>query len=237
MKSEEVEKWGIDITKKICKYWEEISENNDFIKKNGFSVFYSPLKFKPKLMIIGFNPGGNFERNNIPFNPNDITKKLPKEHDYFLDENKDWKIVKPMKDIFNFNQNILKESVKLNFYFFRSSSINKLYNNCNNWKDIHNFCSEKIKDIINKLQPEIILTEGLTVFDMLLISFDIKHIIKTLKDKNTNKNRILQFASSEKFNLLGMIHPSGGWTKKKFENNKDKIIKELKNYLQVETTL
>jgi len=227
MDQNEINKWALEVTKKISNFWDKISINNPIIRENGFSVFFSPVYSNPKLLIIGINPAGNFIRDNIKFNQHEIESKLPMIHDYFLSEEMDYDLAKYMRDLFNFDISILKNSVKINYYFFRTASEDDL-KQLKEFTILHDFCTDQIKNVIETIKPEKIITEGLGVFDKLYNLLNFKdNQIETILSKN-NKNVLIKKCSRDNLELIGVIHPSGQWTKNIFIENKNIIIEELK---------
>ena len=57
MTTDNLENWGNSIIDKVNEERTRLSE-----KRLEFSIFYSPLRANPKLMIIGDNPGGQMEQ-------------------------------------------------------------------------------------------------------------------------------------------------------------------------------
>lgn len=227
MDQNEIDIWALKLTKKISNFWEKIATNNHTIRENGFSVFFSRVYSNPQLLVIGINPGGNFVRDKIKFNEHEIESKLPIIHDYFLSKEMDYDLAKYMRELFSFNLPILKNSVKINYYFFRTTSEDDL-KKLEEFPIIHDFCTEQIKNVIETLKPKKIITEGLGVFDKLYNFLNFKdNEIKTILSKN-NKNVLIKKCSRDDIELIGVIHPSGQWTKNIFIENKDVIIQELK---------
>ncbi|MBS1550579.1 MAG: hypothetical protein JST15_00755 [Bacteroidetes bacterium] len=221
-----INKWALDIIKKTSCFWERLAINNEIIRENGFSVFFSPVYANPKLLIIGINPGGNFARDHHIFNKDQINNKLPIIHDYFLNDEDDYDLAKIMRYLFNFNISLLKKSVKFNYYYFRTPSENVLYKQ-REFPEIYKFCTEQTLNIIKVLNPEKIITEGLGVFDMLVKLLDFKKQ-EPIKESRLNKFRLIQRSSKNNIELIGLIHPSGSRTRLIFNENKTKIIEELK---------
>lgn len=50
----DIQRWAEKITSDTFYLWK-----NKTIWKPGFKVFYSPVYFKPKIIIVGHNPGGD----------------------------------------------------------------------------------------------------------------------------------------------------------------------------------
>src|ERR1035437_9069020 len=121
----------------------------------GYAIFYSPVKIKPTIALIGYNPGGDeksFDEENV---------SVPREHEYFTDN---YKLAKNVKKIFETADSIheLEQSVKFNLIFFRS----KLAKDINN-KQMIDFCENNVLYILNEIKPKYIITEGFNTFEKL----------------------------------------------------------------------
>lgn len=223
----ELNNWGLRIIRDIYDFWLTLSKQNSDIEKNGFSVFYSPLIIKPSILFIGFNPGGDFKRDNITFCPHDIIDKLPVKHDYLTES---WDMAVKMREIFENKLNLINESVKFNFYYFRTKDA-KTLENYDEFSKIHEFCSKYTLDIINTLQPKVIITEGLKVFDLL---YDLLNFNTLNYELKFNNHRLIVTACNDIFKLIGLRHPTGEKTKNLFNNYIKSISKEL--FKQIETS-
>ena len=196
----DVNEWGLKLFKDVHDKWLSVEASSPFFE-SGYRVFYSPIRMNPKLMVIGYNPGGGAES----FDPDDA-RNIPSEHDYYRD---DYTLARKMRSIFQRMEleSLLKESVKLNLMFFRS-------NNMSQWnqlsplvrKDIEKFCTNKTVEIIKILQPKTILAEGIETYLQLKRALGLNSEDKSIESKGRslfieNENSTLR--------LLGIIHPSG----------------------------
>ena len=50
----DITKWAEDLTEEVYNEW----KTKYSFWKDGFEVFYSPVRYRPELMIISLNPGG-----------------------------------------------------------------------------------------------------------------------------------------------------------------------------------
>ncbi len=196
----DVNEWGLKVLKDVHEKWLSVEASSPFFE-SGYRVFYSPIRLKPKLMVIGYNPGGGAES----FDPDDA-RIIPTEHDYYLD---DYTLARKMRSLFQRMElePLLKESVKLNLMFFRS-------NNMSQWnqlsplvrKDIEKFCTNQTVEIIKTLQPKIILAEGIETY------LQLKRALRlSSEDKSCESKGRSLFIENENTDvrLLGIIHPSG----------------------------
>jgi hypothetical protein len=127
---------------------------------------------------------------------------------------------------------ILRNSVKLNLIFFRTKREAK-------WKSIEktlrqemeDFCFEKVKDIIEHLQPKLIITEGIDTFNTLTRQV-LQSPEKPTYDGDPKKSNMTIFAKGTYMNIpiIGLIHPSGArYSTEAFERIKSLLKTELKN--------
>lgn len=163
----------------------------------GYAIFYSPVIQNPKMMIIGYNPGGN----KSSFDQNAVSP--PEVHEY---ETFDYRLARNMRTIFKHAdlEKDLYASVKLNLIFFRSQRAKDVKADTGEW------CKSMVKEIITNLKPETIIAEGFATFDALLNLLQIKENNtgfselsgKRIGRKAENKNKPF---------LLGLRHPSGSY--------------------------
>ncbi len=210
-----IQEWANNLIQSVDQYW---STHPELV--SGYSVFYSPVKAKPHLLIIGLQPGGgpeSFDRN--------AAKTIPQKHEY-LAEN--YLMAKKMVALFAGTKFELQlpGSVKTNLNFFRAK------NNVE-WKqidlslrqDVAKFCSQKVKDIIETLQPETILCEGISTYEAVkeLLS---KEVLKEIRTKNAENKTLFLSSTVGGQRLLGIPHPTGsfGLTTEDWAVIKSKIV-------------
>lgn len=137
---------------------------------NGYAIFYSPVFVNPKIMIIGYNPGGD-ERSFLANNH----CAPPDKHEYLK---KEYPLAKRMDKIFQYAglTNELGRTVKLNLNFFRSKKAADMADK----HELRDFSEQHVLKIIERLDPGMIITEGLATFDrlMILCSGQIGHPVK-----------------------------------------------------------
>ena len=174
-------------------------ETNEMRRQNGkdpkgYAIFYSPVVINPKIVLIGYNPGGDessFDEKNI---------NIPAEHEYI---SSDYKMARNVKKIFEAAdlKDELSKSVKFNLIFFRT----KLAKDINN-KMLIRFSEQKALDVLERLQPENIIAEGFKTYERLkkLLPADNEEIIR-YKERAI----LIRSMTSNRRNLVGMKHPSG----------------------------
>lgn len=189
--------WIDDLYASTDAFWQSRAADME----SGYAIFYSPVHYSPKIMIIGYNPGGDkssFDRESA--------SKTRETHDYFdhIDTPKeDYPLARKMRQIFESVGMLddLKESVKLNLYFFRSKRAVDLKDR----KEISEFCRPRVEEIICRLQPEIIVTEGFGTF---------RELIGLIRREETNESKsavkpLVRYANDGKPKVIGLKHPTG----------------------------
>ncbi len=208
MTETELKQWEKGLYQGLNSKWKDWGKENEYIQKNGFALFYSPVVPNPDLMIIGLNPG----TDDDPFNP---VKEAPDYHDYFEFEGQkaDYKMAKQMRKLFKEDlAGKLQKSVKLNRLFFRS-------HNYATWKknvdkellvNIENYCLGIVKNIIEELKPKIILCEGLDDPFYKLVSMYLEtEDVYEIGVISNRKRRLMQHFKRENITILSIPHPSG----------------------------
>jgi len=200
--NKEIIEFGEKIIQDTFQKWKDSQNQYDFWNY-GFGVFYSPIYYQPDLMIIGYNLGGTEKDFKL-----DESVIIPEEHEYFV---YDYKLARKQKDIWGrLNKiNMLKESVKLNLNFFRSRNITQWKTiNKSLRKEIEIFCASKVKEIIFKVQPKVILVEGMKTYDELF--FKVFNVLSVNSETiKRNKRRIFTKSVYDNKDIIGIIHPSG----------------------------
>ncbi len=232
MAETELNQWEKNFYQDLNSKWENWGKENEYIQKNGFALFYSPVIPNPDLMIIGLNPG----TDDNPFNP---AKEAPGYHDYFEFEGTkdDYKMAKQMRKLFKDDlADKLQKSVKLNRLFFRSHNYATWINNVDKELriNIENYCLVIVKKIITRLKPKIILCEGLDdPFYKLVSMYLEKEDIYEIGVISNRKRRLMQRFEREDITILSIPHPSGskGLTNEVMDSITVLLRTELKDHL------
>ena len=178
----DITKWAEDLTEEVYNEW----KTKYSFWEDGFKVFYSPVRYRPELMIISLNPGGT-KRNFVEEHYSDYEDgdfSLLNENSYLISK---YQFAKKIRTLFEGNENVLKTSVAITVLFFRSKNIN--YWVKNNPKKtrlaMERFAYDKVKQILDKVKPKKLLVVGNGAYWILG-----KHIIKI-----ENENEIENFGS------------------------------------------
>ena len=115
----DITKWAEDLTEEVYNEW----KTKYSFWEDGFKVFYSPVRYRPELMIISLNPGGT-KRNFVEEHYSDYEDgdfSLLNENSYLISK---YQFAKKIRTLFEGNENVLKTSVAITVLFFRSKNIN-----------------------------------------------------------------------------------------------------------------
>lgn len=176
----------------------EIEKNpNGELKKvyKGCQILFSPLIFKPKFMFMGINPGAGFY-NHKDNNKNCVLKYEPEKTHEYIEHS--YRLQKQTVKMFEKAglKNFLKDSVKSNFYYFATSKESELKQFITS--DIYQKSKKWTSDLIQIIQPEIIICEGKNSFEK------IKSLLNAKVDNNVNiKNDGVNFAQTENIKIIG----------------------------------
>jgi len=207
--------WAEDITKQVYEKWKV-----DYSTwKQGFKLFYGPVKKNPKLMILTFNPGGDensFQKDFNKFEKGDFS--LFTRNEYLT---RNYKLAEKMQSFFEENEELLASSVTFPIIFWRSKSVKFWKKNFPKelQKDAEKFCLEKTHKIIQFLDPAYILILGFKTYSILNKNygpFSNEHEIRGIKNRKIGLK-----AKWENRPLFCILHPSGAristadWAKNK----------------------
>lgn len=200
----EVEEFAQRLYKEVFDFWRSY-EGQYPTWDYAYRVLYSPPKYQPDLMIIGFNPGGDASRV-LPGH----FETWPTEHDYFT---QGWPLAKKMRSLFASIDLLpaLRDSIKTNLIFFRTPRIDgsKSSPEKAGWNDLpekvrlelERFSAEKVHEMIRVFQPKLILAEGMKTFDALANQV---HETQRIKGR-----RLFAKGRVNGTPVIGLIHPSG----------------------------
>lgn len=198
--------WAESITKDI--YLEYINQYSSW--KYGIKVFYSPVVLSPKLMIISYQPGGDekdFEKEEKKdfeigdFHLQNFNSYLETDHRMSL----------RMRSLFDFSGGLelLGSSVVFPLIFFRSPTINIWRQNNTERIKMEKFSFSKVKEIIEKLKPQKILTLGMETYDKLKGVLGTVENEIVLHKRESNSERMVLNSTCGGYRLFAIIHPSG----------------------------
>ena len=193
----------------------------------GFSVLYSPLRANADLMILGFNPGGDEKAFKV-----EDQIKVPRSHSYIpRDKQCDYPLAKKMRGLFEGKMHLLEESVKANLIPFRSPNKPAWYAIDPNLRtDLECFSRDIVQQLLERVQPRIVLMEGTQTFDLFCQWFKEKIIPGDENPLRGTRNRRLfcRARMIDERQVIGIIHLSGARpSMKDTETIKDELGKDL----------
>lgn len=141
-----------DLYIQVQQYWEHKLSVLPRTGELKFGIFYSPVRHRPALMIIGANPG---------FDADDDTKDPPPENLFYEDpppkgrKKEQWTIAPALRKLFRLadREEILRCSVVTNLLFFKSRCLGRDQKECRGWRDngnararseIESYCQDKV---------------------------------------------------------------------------------------------
>ena len=224
MKQSEIESWAQELTEKIFQEW----KSEYLFWESGFEVFYSPVMYKPELMIISLNPGGtqkdfkdldytNFQNNN--FAP-------PVKNRYVTT---DYRFAKKMQCLFEEHEEVLKKSVVTTTLLFRSKSISfwKKENPKEFRLPMEEFAYDQVKEMLEEIQPKKLLVVGIGAYKRLE-----KHVIAIEEEEEIDNfdsvGRVIS-AKTKQIDIMAIPHITGA---RLSNENMNKIKKHLSNFLK-----
>ena len=157
----DLDEWGEGLIEAVYEKW----KSKYSFWKPGFKVFYSPVRKHPRVMIISRNPGGNeesFRREDLGrFERGDFS--VPKVHEYV---ERKYRIAKKMRKLFEGQERMLDNSIAFTVLFFRSKDMRLWRKKIDRQtrKEMENFCYEKVREIMEKIRPKILLVIGVETY-------------------------------------------------------------------------
>lgn len=197
-----LDEWAADLIEEVYQEWKK----NYSDLEGGAKVFYTPVRESPKLLILGYQPGGEAFGRKARFEAGNF---YPPNRNRLLDA--DYPFAREMRRLFDGRSDLLKNSVYSNLIFFRSRGIDA-------WEArgkarveaAEAFCFSKNREIIETLKPENILLIGIQTF----VRF--KKIFSDLITARSapfsgERGRVLCSRGMEGGRIVGIKHLTGGW--------------------------
>ncbi|MGB9002735.1 MAG: hypothetical protein WCC52_02900 [Nitrosotalea sp.] len=220
----DLNRWAEKLTEEVYEKW-----RSKYPSKEGFKVFYGPVKTCPKLLIISHNPGGN-AKNFYKENLSDYEKRnfsLPLENEYVT---KDYILARNLKKFFASDMTLLEGSVAFPILFFRSKDVKswKKKHKGRDRREMENFCYVKVKDILKKIKPKIILVIGFRTYHKL----KKEKILDIVQEKPHKMDRLYAYsARSGNAAIFCTMHLSGArLSTKEFENSRKLFFGIVNNH-------
>ncbi len=193
------------IKNEIEEFIKEFQSNSDVSEKineyyKGVQVFFSPLIHNPKILFIGINPGAGYY--NWKKQPVKRLSPLVNNEYYYSD----YRLAKQTQKLFEISgigKEELKESVKINCFFFATKNEKELYQLLSHLRDngVYSKSYKWARQIVELINPEVIICEGKSAFD---------HFVKLCEVENISDANNVLLAEYGKIKVLGY--------KRKFSN-------------------
>lgn len=188
-------------------YEQTIRKYKEIKFNDGMAILFTPILFRPRLLIIGDNPAGSHV----------VWLTTPKEHDYYVFEKSrkdDYALANKMRSIFSSTKldEILKGSVVMNRVFFSSKDLPSFRIAKYTWDDMRDWCYPKLVEVIRLMEPQNILAISIGCFNFFSRSTEGSFKKNCLINKNGNG--ILREGSWLGTRLFGIYHPTSRHTNK-----------------------
>lgn len=185
--------WATKVQREVYEHWEESYKDEDDWE-HGVKVFYSPVHSQTDLLVLGYQPGGRGKgEQHSRFEAGDFTP--PEQHHYIT---KNWDLAEAMRELFDGHEDVLSDSVASNIVFFSSPDANVR-------KGMKDFCWEYIENLVDRVDPEMILTFGVATFDEVTDRMGLEQ--EVILRRPTDRLLLVSDESNPK--VVGMIHPTG----------------------------
>jgi hypothetical protein len=184
MNTEDYTSWEQKVSDYLHQLKSELDKNETAKSLyNGFYVWDSKFIERPKIMFIGINPGDGDPNNNggIVTSPRTMMS-----YNEFLDgENPTYTLARETVDIFKdlgytepeIHELFENETVKTNLYFIITSKQSKIQN-ClgaiGKHEEFEIFSKNRIKELIEIINPKYVICEGKRVMEQLKHFYDIQ---------------------------------------------------------------
>jgi hypothetical protein len=189
-----------------------ITTNPEFNMDLDFYPLQSDIYPKPKLLVIGINPGGgmrysakNQDEKRERRGAHDLKYSTNQFIEHFND--KSWSKLKPLCTLFDGEilRPIFEKAVITNLIYFNSGTF-AAFRNQKGYKAGSDFCLKKNFDLISLVEPETILLMGKPVKDLFSRYLDspLLPVLKTVNEKTV----LISISSYKTIPVFWIQHPS-----------------------------
>jgi hypothetical protein len=213
-----IQSWAENLTREVYEAWKNRYSDWDA----GIKVFYSQPIEDPELVIIGYQPGGNYTHFK-----NEDEDKFAKGN-FTISKNEfittGYRMAKRMREFFGPEHiDVLEKSVIFPLVFFRAPRIST-WRSWGNSKEAEMFCFLKIEEIIQKLKPKTILVLGLATYEKMSTFLKMNdEMFLYLETKEKGKRKVGATAITDRVRVFAMLHPTGA----RISNEHRKELKRL----------
>lgn len=170
------------ITDEVKQLIEEIEKNDVVFRRiekyyKGVQILLSNLVHKPKIMLIGINPGdGYYKQTGERVKKFEPEKKLEYSYSYYK-----YSLALNTRKLYELAgcTEYLENSVKTNCFFLATNTEKELYQMLSYLKEYKLYKKSDIwiNKLIEIIEPEIIICEGKSAFDRVIKNKDCEKII------------------------------------------------------------
>ena len=200
---------GKTFEEKLCLWAEEVVPYCDDIARTkinrAFYAFQSAPKEKPKVLLLGLNPGRDYPyeaqyKNEVWNIPNGMTVEAFIKANPYDKEMDAWTILKGFKKTTSVHpllQSEFEDMVYMNLLYFNSINFDEFQRSFKeNWKEVFDKCTEFTKFLIVEIiKPERIVCMGIHCFPQFI-------------GKDTKPQNRVKTASLNGIPVCGIPHPS-----------------------------
>lgn len=192
------DQWAESVQQRVYEYWKQ--GHDDW--EHGVKIFYSPVHSDTDLLLLGFQPGGSGKGSEHEgFENGDFSP--PKRNQY---SHHTWMLAKKMRELFDGNQDVLENCVASNIVFFGSPTTDEWDSLPTETRsEIEDFCWEQVEGLIERVDPEVILTIGIRTLDQ--VTDRLK--LETQVHQTRGNDRLLASSVDVSPQVVGMIHLTG----------------------------
>ncbi|MDT0688759.1 hypothetical protein RM549_03130 [Salegentibacter sp. F188] len=170
----------------------------------GCQLLFSPLLQRPKILLIGFNPGGGYYKHH-----GSIVENLEpmQAMEYYLNRHILGEQTKELFRQAGREEHLQHATVKTNFYYWATDNVadfNRLLKLLPEElsREIFHFARVWTKQLIDGLRPEMIMAEGFKAYDEIAVLFPQK-----LQEESSGSMR--SFITPEGVKVLGYKRNQG----------------------------
>jgi hypothetical protein len=215
--------WAADVQERAYTHWQE----NHADYNPGMKVFCSPVFENPRLLFVGFQPGGtSFGSLQDQFESGDFTP--PSEHEFLTEA---WDLAKTMQNkLFDGETGLIENSVALNHVFYRAPSQSEWRDvSEENRDDMESFSIATTVDVIQKLEPDNILFFGMKTWHNMQdeLGFSTGREVDRIGYRDGDK--LVRFSPESSPQHIGIVHPTTrhGPSNEEFNKAKQAILEEI----------
>lgn len=200
---ESLSEWAADVQRDVFDHWKD---NHEGDYDRGVKIFYGPVFKNPKILFLGFQPGGRGFEERHRFEQGDFSP--PDEHEYLTES---YPLAEAMRNkLFPDHTHLIEDSVALNHIFYRAPDTDAWESVPESQRrDMKDFSINKVSTIIEELDPDNILLFGMMTWDTMKdrIGFETSHSIDRLGNYSDG-HKIVKFSQTSSPQYIGLVHPS-----------------------------